>query len=116
MVSLFHPNPKLIKFDLLNPENTNLVDFKQKYKSSPILRAKSVGFLRNIIVALHNIKSPITIPILLKIYFSEDNTMIRNLIIWSLKRFSLSQVEENFQSLAKNDMDFNKIKLDLLSH
>jgi epoxyqueuosine reductase len=114
--SLFSPNPGLIDFDLLNHENTNLVDFKQKYKSSPILRAKRVGFLRNIIVALSNINTPKTIPALLKIYFSEDNTLIRNLIVWALKRFPLSQIEENFQSLENNNMDFNEIKLDLLSH
>ena len=58
---LFTPDPTLTDFDLLNPENTDLEDFKQRYKSSPLLRAKKLGFLRNIIVAIGNINSTKTI-------------------------------------------------------
>lgn len=109
-LSLFSPNPKLIDFDLLNTENTDLVDFKQRYKSSPILRAKKLGFLRNIIVAMSNINSLKTIPVLLKIYLSEENTMIRNLIIWSLNRFPLLQVRENLQLFMDKNPDIGDFK------
>ena len=119
VASLFTPDPTLADFDLLNPENSDLKDFKQRYKSSPLLRAKKLGFLRNIIVAMGNINSPKTIPILLKIYLSEENTMIRNLITWSLKKFPLFLVEEKLQLLTDENQDkdiFKPLILDLKNH
>ena len=118
MISLFNPDPKLIDFDLLNPENTDLVDFKQRYKSSPVSRAKRLGFLRNIIVAISNINSTKIIPILLKIYLTEKNNMIRNLIIWSLQKFPLPQVEEKLQIFVDENPHedlFKSIILDLIN-
>jgi epoxyqueuosine reductase len=89
----FSPYSNLTNYDLLREENFSLLNFKEEFKRSPILRAKRKGFLRNIIVAMGNTKSAKVIPILLKIYFRENEPLIRELIFWALHQLPLQDVK-----------------------
>lgn len=110
----FSPNPTLLDYDLLNPENFSLMNFKETYKKSPILRSKRKGFLRNLIVAIGNTKSTRAIPILLNIFTSENEPMIRNLTIWALKQFPVNDVNNllnDFIENNKNHTSFDDLKM-----
>ncbi len=64
----------------------NEKEFKEKFKNSPILRAKRRGFLRNICVVLGNLKEEKSIPALQKALVDSE-PLIRSHAAWALGQF-----------------------------
>lgn len=58
-------------------------EFRQRFRGSPILRAKRRGFLRNVAVALGNLKSVEAVPALIAA-LDDDEPMVRGHVAWAL--------------------------------
>ena len=72
--------PDLRELSRLSPE-----DFSERYRGSPIKRAKWQGFMRNVAVAMGNSRDPEMIPELENLLDSED-PMIRRHASWALEK------------------------------
>ena len=70
--------PELIPLLALSEE-----DFRRRFKGSPILRAKRRGFLRNVAVALGNLKSEAAVPALTHA-LNDDEPLVRRHAAWAL--------------------------------
>jgi len=76
--------PELIPLLSLTEE-----EFRRRFRGSPILRAKRRGFLRNVAVALGNLKSEEAIPSLVKALEDED-PLVRRHAAWALGQIGFS--------------------------
>ncbi|HEV8343662.1 MAG TPA: tRNA epoxyqueuosine(34) reductase QueG [Candidatus Binatia bacterium] len=70
--------PELIPLLSLTEE-----DFRRRFRGSPILRAKRRGFLRNVAVALGNLKCREAVPALIKA-LSDPEPLVRQHVAWAL--------------------------------
>ena len=67
--------------------NLTQTQFSEKFRNSPIKRAKYRGFLRNVCVALGNIKDPISIPALVMALY-HDESLVRSHAAWAIGNFN----------------------------
>jgi epoxyqueuosine reductase len=58
-------------------------EFRRRFKGSPILRAKRRGFLRNVAVALGNLKSLEAVPELIRL-LDDEEPLVRGHAAWAL--------------------------------
>ena len=70
--------PELIAFLSLSE-----AEFRQRFRASPILRAKRRGFLRNVAVALGNLKSLDAVPALIR-SLDDEESVVRGHVAWAL--------------------------------
>ena len=85
--------PQLIPFLSLSAD-----EFCRRFAgASPVLRAKRRGFLRNVAVALGNLKSPEAVPALIKALEDED-ALVRSHVAWALGQIGS---REALQALAQ---------------
>lgn len=77
--SLTRPNP-----DLLEEMTLSLSDFNLKYRRSPLRRAKRRGYLRNIAVALGNLRSPLGELPLTQVLMFDQEPLVRAHAAWAL--------------------------------
>lgn len=70
--------PQLIPLLLVDAE-----EFRRRFKGSPILRAKRRGFLRNVAVALGNLKSREAVPQLIRV-LNDEEPLVRGHAAWAL--------------------------------
>jgi epoxyqueuosine reductase len=64
-------------------------EFRQRFRGSPILRAKRRGFLRNVAVALGNLRSPEAVPALIHA-LEDEEPLVRGHAAWALGRIGLT--------------------------
>jgi epoxyqueuosine reductase len=84
--------PQLIPFLSLSAD-----EFRRRFAGSPVLRAKRGGFLRNVAVALGNLKPPEAVPALVKALEDED-ALVRSHAAWALGQIAS---QEALQALAQ---------------
>jgi len=84
--------PQLIPFLSLSAD-----EFRRRFAGSPVLRAKRSGFLRNVAVALGNLKPPEAVPALVKALEDED-ALVRSHAAWALGQI---RSPEALQALAQ---------------
>ena len=82
--SLFSPRPNLPAADLHTELTLNRNDFNQRFKGSPIKRAKRRGYLRNVAVALGNSAKSEAIPFLAQALLSDPEALVRGHAAWAL--------------------------------
>jgi epoxyqueuosine reductase len=92
----FQPREGLYAPDLIPLLSLTEEEFRRRFKGSPILRAKRRGFLRNVAVALGNLKSREAVPALTRA-LDDEEPLVRQHVAWALgqigTRESLSAVE-----------------------
>jgi len=86
---------------LINPELSELADmspeqFRQRFRGSPISRAKYSGFLRNVAVAMGNSGVSDYVPVLERLARSEDPTIAEH-AAWALARLRAANSESQQQ-------------------
>jgi epoxyqueuosine reductase len=67
------------------------IGFKEKYKNTPLLRAKRRGYLRNVCVALGNAAQEQAVPALSAVLENEPEGLIRSHAAWALGQFHTRQ-------------------------
>jgi epoxyqueuosine reductase len=79
----FQPRPGLHAPELIAFLSLSEAEFRQRFRASPILRAKRRGFLRNVAVALGNLKSLDAVPALLR-SLDDEEPLVRGHVAWAL--------------------------------
>ncbi len=79
----FSPRPDLVAPPLLPLMNLSEEEFRERFRRSPIKRAKRRGLLRNVAVALGNSKNPRAIPALANA-LHDPEPLIREHAAWAL--------------------------------
>ena len=69
------------------------VDFSQRFKGSPIKRAKRRGFLRNVAVAMGNARDPDTVPVLSQA-MTDEEPLVRQHAAWALGQINNCQAKD----------------------
>jgi epoxyqueuosine reductase len=94
--------PQLIPFLALDEK-----EFRQRFAGSPILRAKRRGFLRNVAVALGNLRSATAVPALLEA-LRDQEALIRGHAAWALGEIAnpeaIAHLERALQSEQDNEV------------
>jgi len=81
--------PRLIPFLRVSEEA-----FRERFKGSPIKRAKRRGFLRNVAVALGNLKCEEAVPALAKALVEDPEPLVRAHAAWALGRIGTGEARE----------------------
>ena len=81
----FDPREGLYAPDLIPLLSLSEEEFRRRFQGSPILRAKRRGFLRNVAVALGNLKSREAVPALIRA-LHDDEPLVRRHVAWALGR------------------------------
>jgi epoxyqueuosine reductase len=79
----FHPREGLYAPDLIPLLSLSEEQFRRRFRGSPILRAKRRGFLRNVAVALGNLKDAAAVPALTEALEDRDS-LVRAHVAWAL--------------------------------
>jgi len=79
----YSPREGLLAPELIPMLSLNDEEFKRLFRGSPVLRAKRRGFLRNVAVALGNLKSPEAVPALSKALHDHE-PLVRQHVAWAL--------------------------------
>lgn len=91
--------PQLIPLLALDEET-----FRGRFRGSPILRAKRRGFLRNVAVALGNIKSYEAIPALIRA-LDDTEALVRGHAAWALGQIGSREASEALQRRLATEQD-----------
>ncbi|HEU0026093.1 MAG TPA: 4Fe-4S double cluster binding domain-containing protein, partial [Ktedonobacterales bacterium] len=92
-------SPALIPLLKLDEEG-----FRERFRRSPIKRAKRRGLLRNVCVALGNIGDPIAIPALIEA-LGDAEPLVRGHAAWALGRLNAQSARLALESLAAEDLE-----------
>ncbi len=93
------------KLDLVRELQISETDFKRIYQSSPILRAKRSGYLRNVALAIGNHRFPETRDILLRVIHTEEESLIRAAAVWAIGQMIDDQVREELVTCLEVEKD-----------
>jgi epoxyqueuosine reductase len=81
----FNPRAGNLMPDLLSLSSITQAEFEERFKNSPIRRAKRDGFVRNVMVALGNSRSPEALPALERA-IQDPSALVRAHAAWALKQ------------------------------
>ena len=91
--------PKLVDFLRWTPE-----EFRQKFKGSPVNRAKRRGFLRNVAVAVGNSGDQTAVPVLIET-LSDEEPLVRGHAAWALGRLGGETARKALESVSVSETD-----------
>jgi len=100
----FGPRAGLYAPQLLPLLSLSAEEFRQRFRGSPILRAKRRGFLRNVAVALGNIGSVEAVPALIHA-LDDDEPMVRGHVAWALGQLGSASAVEALQRRLQLETD-----------
>ena len=83
--------------------------FSERFRRSPIKRAKRIGLQRNVCVALGNIGDPIAIPALAKT-LNHESSLVRQHAAWALGRIGGAEASGALQSALIDERDAEVIE------
>jgi epoxyqueuosine reductase len=102
--SSFGPREGLHAPELVPLLSMTAAEFRHRFRGSPILRAKRRGFLRNIAVALGNLRSFEAVPALTRA-LDDEEPLVRGHIAWALGRIGSAQAFEALQRRLRVEAD-----------
>ncbi|HWH76228.1 MAG TPA: tRNA epoxyqueuosine(34) reductase QueG, partial [Candidatus Binatus sp.] len=86
--AVFGPRPGLYAPQLIPLLSLTEEQFRLRFRGSPILRAKRRGFLRNVAVALGNLKNPTAVPALI-LALDDGEPLVRGHSAWALGQIGM---------------------------
>ena len=92
----FGPRPGLYAPQLIPLLSLGAAEFRGRFRGSPILRAKRRGFLRNVAVALGNLKDPKAIPALIDA-LDDGEPLVRGHAAWALGQIGFPETLEGLR-------------------
>jgi len=102
----FQPRPGLHAPELIAFLSLSEAEFRQRFRASPILRAKRRGFLRNVAVALGNLKALDAVPALIR-SLDDEESVVRGHVAWALGQIGAQTALDPLHRRlrAENDAD-----------
>jgi len=79
-------------------------EFRRRFRGSPILRAKRRGFLRNVAVALGNLKCADAVPALIAV-LEDEEALVRGHAAWALGQIGSGSALPSLQRRAESETD-----------
>ncbi len=101
----FHPREGLHAPELIPLLSLSETEFQAKFAGSPILRAKRRGFLRNVCVALGNLKRPEAMPALVRTLRSDPDPLVRGHAAWALGQIRAPEAEAALRATGSRETD-----------
>ncbi len=80
-------------------------DFNQKFRGSPIKRAKRRGYLRNAALALGNAGQPSSIPALIQSLADDPEALVRSHCAWALGKFQEAIARDGLNLALESERD-----------
>ena len=99
------PRPGVSQPNLLQELGLSQAEFSQKFKGSPIKRAKRRGYLRNVAVALGNLGLPEAVPLLDQALQADPEPLVRGHAAWALGHIGGQQALSALQKAAPAEQD-----------
>ena len=100
----FGPRPGLYAPQLIPLLSLTDAEFRQRFRGSPILRAKRRGFLRNVAIALGNLKSKEAVPALIA-SLDDPEPLVRGHAAWALGEIASEAAAEPLQRRLQTEPD-----------
>jgi epoxyqueuosine reductase len=100
----FAPRPGLSGPELMPLLSLTAEEFRRRFRGSPILRAKRRGFLRNVAVALGNLRSREAVPALL-CALNDEEPLVRGHVAWALGRIGSPEAVSGLTQRLRVEMD-----------
>ena len=79
-------------------------EFSERFRRSPVKRAKRIGLQRNVCVALGNIGDPTAVPALAKT-LSHESSLVRQHAAWALGRIGGNEALDALQTALEDEAD-----------
>ncbi len=102
--SAFGPRAELHAPQLIPLLSMTEAEFRQRFRGSPILRAKRRGFLRNVAVALGNLKCREAVPALIAA-LDDSEPLVRSHVAWALGEIGSASALEALQRRLQVESD-----------
>ncbi len=80
-------------------------DFRRRFAGSPITRAKRRGLLRNVCVALGNLKDPRAVPALARALREDPEPLVRAHAAWALGRIAAPEAQRALEEASRHEAD-----------
>lgn len=106
----FHPREGLHAPELVPLLSLTEAEFKARFAGSPILRAKRRGFLRNVCVALGNLKRPEVVPALGTTLREDPDPLVRAHAAWALGRIRTQEADQALHDARVRERDLTVLE------
>jgi epoxyqueuosine reductase len=103
--TVFEPRPEVAFPRLRNELHLTPHEFNQKFRNSPIQRARRRGYLRNVAVAIGNAKNPEAVADLLWLLTVEPEPLVRAHVAWALGQIGGSAAHQGLEKALMNEND-----------
>jgi epoxyqueuosine reductase len=80
------------------------MEFRRRFSGSPILRAKRRGFLRNVTIALGNLRSTVAVPALIGA-LGDREALVRGHAAWALGEIGCPDAMAHLARALENESD-----------
>ena len=100
----FAPRPGLHGPDLIPLLRLSEEEFRRRFPGSPVLRAKRRGFVRNVAVALGNVRSHEALPALVQA-LDDPEPLIRGHVAWALGRIGSLRARDALEDRLRREDD-----------
>ena len=100
----FYPREGLYAPELISLLSLSEEEFRRRFRASPISRAKRRGFLRNVAVALGNLKSLEAVPALIHALRDED-ALVRRHVAWALGEIGTAEAWDALRKRLEVESD-----------
>ncbi len=96
--------PEMVAPSLLDLLALDEVGFRQRFRSSPLLRARRRGLLRNVCVALGNWGDPAAVPGLAEALHDQE-PLVRGHAAWALGRIDAPAAQQALRAVIETEID-----------
>jgi epoxyqueuosine reductase len=96
--------PEVVAPRLLDLLALDEAGFRQRFRRSPVLRAKRRGLLRNVCVALGNWGDPVVVPALVEA-LHDDEPLVRGHAAWALGRIAVPAARQALWAAEQSEPD-----------
>ena len=100
----YQPREGLYAPDLIALLSLTEEEFRERFRGSPIRRAKRRGFLRNVAVALGNLKNLEAVPALIRA-LDDQETLVRGHAAWALGQIGSTEAIEALEKRLRVEED-----------
>jgi len=94
------PRPNLLEALSLAPSQ-----FNQRFKDSPVRRARRRGYLRNAAVALGNLADPASVPVLAHSLRQDSEPLVRGHAAWALGKLGGEEAQAALELAEQSEAD-----------